>query len=57
MREAISVLSQGGVLKLSKGAMVVLKGEMSGGLHRLVKNMLMNGVARGATTSDSVKDM
>ena len=40
-------------MKVSKGAIVVLKGEMSRGLHRLVGNMQTGGVAGRATTSDS----
>ena len=47
--------SQGGALKVSKGAMVVLKGEMSGGLYRLVGKVQIDGAAREATTSDSSK--
>ena len=47
--------SQGGVLNVSKGAMVVLKGEISGGLYKLVGNVQMGGVAGRTTASDSSK--
>ena len=47
--------SQGGALKVSKGAMVVLKGEMSGGLYRLVGKVQTGGAIREATTSNSSK--
>jgi len=42
-----------GVLNLSKGAMVVPKGEMSRGLHRLVGNVQAGGATGRTTTSDS----
>jgi len=44
---------QGEALKVSKGAMVVLKAEMPEGLYKLVGNVQMGGTTRGATTSDS----
>jgi len=45
--------SQGEALKVSKGAIVVLKGQMSRCLYRLVENVQMGGAARGAIASDS----
>ena len=45
--------SQGGALKVSKGAMVVLIGEMFRGLYRLVGNVQAGGAAGRATISDS----
>ena len=47
--------SQGRALKVSKGAVLVLKGEMSKGLYRLVGNMQMGGATKEATTIDSRK--
>jgi len=42
-------------LKVSKGAAVVLKGEMSGGLYGHVGRVQMGGAVREATTSDLSK--
>ena len=40
-------------MKVSKRPIVVLKGEMSGCLYKLVANVQMGGVARRASTSNS----
>jgi len=42
-------------LKVFKGVVVVLKGEISGGLYRPIGNVQMGGAIRGATTSDTSK--
>ena len=44
--------SEGGVLDVSKGALVVLKGEMSRGLYRLIRNVQTGGAGGRTTTSD-----
>jgi len=44
--------SQGGVLSIFKGARVVLKGEMSRGLYRLVRDVQIGEAAGTTTTSD-----
>ena len=46
------VFVQRGALKASKGTKVVMKGEMYGGLYRLIGNLQMGEVARKAYTSD-----
>ena len=45
--------SQGGGLNVSKGAVVVLNGEMSRGLYKLVGNVQTVGAAGRTTRSDS----
>jgi len=45
--------SQGGVWNVSKGDVVVLKGEMSRGLYRLVGNVQMGGAVGRTTASNS----
>jgi hypothetical protein len=46
-------LAQGGVLKVSKGAMVVAKGKMCRGLYRLVGKVLIGEAVAEKATSDS----
>ena len=43
--------SQGGDLKLFKGVMVVFEGEISYDLYRLVREVLVTGAAKGASTT------
>jgi len=45
--------SQGEALMVSNGAMVVLRGEMSSGLYRLIGNVHTGGTAGRASTNDS----
>ena len=42
-------------MKVSKGVMIVLKGEMFRGFYRLVGNVQMSRAVMGAPTSDSSK--
>jgi hypothetical protein len=45
--------TQGGMLKVSRGAMVVVEGKMSGGLYKLVGKVLTGEVVTEKATSES----
>jgi len=53
--KGLRYLSRGGVLNVSKGVMVVPKGEMSRGLYMLVGGMRTGEDAVGTATCDSRK--